>query len=98
MRSTIASGVSKAIKGATDDSDAVVRREDQDIDIRTTFYVAGVIAILTFLFYWYSIGSILLAFVGALFLTVAAFFFSAVAGYIAGVVGSSNSSVSRMPL
>ena len=98
MRSTIASGVSKAIKGATDDSDAVVRREDQDIDIRTTFYVAGVIAILTFLFYWYSIGSILLAFVGALFLTVAAFFFSAVAGYIAGVVGSSNSPVSGMTI
>ena len=54
MRSTIASGVSKS--KATDDSDAVVRREDQDIDIRTTF-VAGVIAI-PFSFYWYSIGSI----------------------------------------
>ena len=98
MRTTIASGVSKAIKGATDDSDSVVRREDQDIDIRTTFYVAGVIAVLTFLFYWYSIGSIILAFVGALFLTVAAFFFSAVAGYIAGVVGSSNSPVSGMTI
>ena len=97
MRSTIAVGVGKAIKGARDDGRPVAR-EEQDIDIRTTFYVAGFIAILTFLFYWYSIGNIVLAFVGALFLVVAAFFFSAVAGYIAGVVGSSNSPVSGMTI
>ena len=98
MRSTIASGVRKAIKGATDDNSGPVAREEQDIDIKTTFYVAGFIAFLTFLFYWYSIGNIILAFVGALFLAVAAFFFSAVAGYIAGVVGSSNSPVSGMTI
>ena len=97
MRSTIAVGVGKAIKGARDDGGPVAR-EEQDIDIRTTFYVAGFIAVLTFLFYWYSIGNIVLAFVGALFLVVAAFFFSAVAGYIAGVVGSSNSPVSGMTI
>ncbi|MEC7143127.1 MAG: oligopeptide transporter, OPT family [Candidatus Thermoplasmatota archaeon] len=97
MRSTIAVGVGKAIKGARDDGRPVAR-EEQDIDIRTTFYVAGFIAVLTFLFYWYSIGNIVLAFVGALFLVVAAFFFSAVAGYIAGVVGSSNSPVSGMTI
>lgn len=98
MRSTIASGVKKAIKGATDDNSRPVAREEQDIDIKTTFYVAGFISFLTFLFYWYSIGNIILAFVGALFLAVAAFFFSAVAGYIAGVVGSSNSPVSGMTI
>ena len=97
MRSTIAVGVGKAIKGARDEGGPVAR-EEQDIDIRTTFYVAGFIAVLTFLFYWYSIGNIVLAFVGALFLVVAAFFFSAVAGYIAGVVGSSNSPVSGMTI
>ena len=36
--------------------------------------------------------------VGSLFLAVTAFFFSAVAGYIAGVVGSSNSPVSGMTI
>ena len=35
---------------------------------------------------------------GALFLAVVSFFFAAVAGYIAGVVGSSNSPVSGMTI
>jgi putative OPT family oligopeptide transporter len=39
-----------------------------------------------------------LAIAGAAFLAVAAFFFAAVAGYIAGVVGSSNSPVSGMTI
>ena len=40
----------------------------------------------------------MLALAGALFLALVAFFFSAVAGYIAGVVGSSNSPVSGMTI
>jgi putative OPT family oligopeptide transporter len=58
----------------------------------------GVIAFLTFLFYWWKTDSLLLAIVGAIFLAFTAFFFSAVAGYIAGVVGSSNSPVSGMTI
>ena len=43
-------------------------------------------------------GSLLLSLAGALFLAFVAFFFAAVAGYIAGVVGSSNSPVSGMTI
>ena len=60
--------------------------------------VCGVLIVLTFFFYWYITGSLLLSLSGALFLALVAFFFAAVAGYIAGVVGSSNSPVSGMTI
>jgi len=66
--------------------------------MRGVFAVCGVLVLLTFLFYWWATGSLVLALAGALFLAFVAFFFAAVAGYIAGVVGSSNSPVSGMTI
>ena len=54
--------------------------------------------VLAFFFYWWAMESLVLAVAGALFLAFVAFFFAAVAGYIAGVVGSSNSPVSGMTI
>ena len=62
------------------------------------FKVCGVLVVLTFFFYWWAMESLVLAIAGALFLAFVAFFFAAVAGYIAGVVGSSNSPVSGMTI
>ena len=53
---------------------------------------------MTLLFYWWKTGSLILSIAGAAFLAITAFFFAAVAGYIAGVVGSSNSPVSGMTI
>lgn len=97
MRNTIASGFSKALNFDDEDSTDLLRTE-QDIDMRKVLVVCAGITLLTFLFYWWVTGEILLALVGAAFLAVAAFFFSAVSGYIAGVVGSSNSPVSGMTI
>ncbi len=98
LRSTIKVGLAKALSASSGSSTDSLDRMDQDIDIKKTLIVCAVIAILTFAFYWVRIGSFLLALVGTLFLAGVAFFFSAVAGYIAGVVGSSNSPVSGMTI
>ncbi|HIE82857.1 MAG TPA: hypothetical protein EYQ00_02975, partial [Dehalococcoidia bacterium] len=73
-------------------------RTEKDLPLDKVMMFSGVLVVLTFLFYWYATGSLVLALAGALFLAVVSFFFAAVAGYIAGVVGSSNSPVSGMTI
>ena len=97
MRKTIFTGLSKALV-RTDGDTVELARTEQDLPMRGVFAVCGVLVLLTFLFYWWATGSLVLALAGALFLAFVAFFFAAVAGYIAGVVGSSNSPVSGMTI
>lgn len=97
MRATIGNGFRKALN-FNDAEDTDLLRTEKDIDMKFVLIVCGVITVLTFLFYWWATSSIWLGLVGAAFLAIAAFFFSAVAGYIAGVVGSSNSPVSGMTI
>jgi putative OPT family oligopeptide transporter len=97
MRKTIITGLSKAFVKSDDDVGELPRTE-QDLPMRYVFLTCGVLIVLTFLFYWWSTQSLILALAGALFLAFVAFFFAAVAGYIAGVVGSSNSPVSGMTI
>ena len=96
MRKTIAEGLSKAFtKG---DEDENLLRTEMDLPLDKVMMFCGVLVVLIFLFYWYATGSVVMALAGALFLAVVSFFFAAVAGYIAGVVGSSNSPVSGMTI
>nr|AIF19007.1 OPT family oligopeptide transporter [uncultured marine group II/III euryarchaeote KM3_85_C06] len=98
MRKTIASGLKKVLSSGLTESEVSTIRTEQDIPMNRAFIGLAVIAVLTFIFYWWKTGSLTLAIVGAAFLAITAFFFSAVAGYIAGVVGSSNSPVSGMTI
>lgn len=97
MRTTIITGLSKAL--VRNDADMLdLPRTEQDLPMRMVFGVCGVLVVLTFFFYWWATSSLVLALAGALFLAFVSFFFAAVAGYIAGVVGSSNSPVSGMTI
>ena len=97
MRKTIFTGLSKAL--VRNDNDALdLPRTEQDLPMRMVFAVCGILVVLTFFFYWWATASLILALAGALFLAFVSFFFAAVAGYIAGVVGSSNSPVSGMTI
>ena len=96
MRKTIAEGLSKAFKKGND-GEAQLRTE-MDLPLDKVMAFCGVLVVFIFLFYWYATGSLIMALGGALFLAVVSFFFAAVAGYIAGVVGSSNSPVSGMTI
>jgi putative OPT family oligopeptide transporter len=97
MRKTIITGLSKAFV-KSDETIGELPRTEQDIPMNRVFTVCGVLVVLTFFFYWWATESFVLALAGALFLAFVAFFFAAVAGYIAGVVGSSNSPVSGMTI
>ena len=97
MRKTIITGLSKAFIKNEEGAEELLRTE-QDIPMNRVFTVCGILVVLTFFFYWWATESFVLALAGALFLGFVAFFFAAVAGYIAGVVGSSNSPVSGMTI
>ena len=96
MRKTIAEGLSKAFTKSK--SGEAELRTEMDLPLDKVMGFCGVLVVLIFLFYWYATGSIVMALAGALFLAIVSFFFAAVAGYIAGVVGSSNSPVSGMTI
>ncbi|MAH40733.1 MAG: oligopeptide transporter, OPT family [Verrucomicrobiales bacterium] len=97
MRKTIITGLSKAFVKSEEGATELLRTE-QDLPMNRVFMVCGALVVLTFFFYWWATESFILAMAGALFLAFVAFFFAAVAGYIAGVVGSSNSPVSGMTI
>lgn len=97
MRKTIITGLSKAFV-KSDSEDRELPRTEQDLPMPKVFLACIVLVVLTFFFYWWSTSSFILALAGALFLGLVSFFFAAVAGYIAGVVGSSNSPVSGMTI
>ena len=98
MKDTIKDGLVKALKAANSEDDTNILRTEKDIPLDKVILACGVLVLLTFFFYWYATGSVVLALSGALFLAAVSFFFAAVAGYIAGVVGSSNSPVSGMTI
>ena len=78
------------LKTSTADDENLLRTEI-DLPMRFVFIFCSIIVGMTLLFYWWKTGSLILSIAGAAFLAITAFFFAAVAGYIAGVVGSSNS-------
>ena len=97
MRKTIITGLKKSFVQNDLEGEFHLRTE-KDLPMKWVTMVCGILVILTFFFYWYITGSLVLSLAGALFLALVSFFFAAVAGYIAGVVGSSNSPVSGMTI
>jgi len=97
MRSTISEGIGKAFKTDKSETEELLRTE-KDLPLDKVLIVCGILVVLTLFFYWYATGNLVMAIAGALFLAIVSFFFAAVAGYIAGVVGSSNSPVSGMTI
>ncbi|MDE0869702.1 MAG: oligopeptide transporter, OPT family [Candidatus Poseidoniaceae archaeon] len=97
MRKTIITGLSKALI-KSDNANEELLRTEIDLPLDKVMIVCAILVGLTFLYYWWATGSLILALAGALFLGIVSFFFAAVAGYIAGVVGSSNSPVSGMTI
>jgi len=99
MRSTLITGISKAFGdvGAAASGRETIRTE-KDLDLKKV--IIGIIIMLVPLFFLYlqlsdSLkGSIVLTVV----MVILGFFFAAVAGYLVGVVGSSNNPISGLTL
>lgn len=99
MRSAIINGVKKAFptKNAIVEVEAVVRTEE-DLPVRWALIFSGILIIPIFIIYLILSGSILQAFFAAIIGFIAAFLFTTVAGYLAGIIGSSNNPISGVTI
>jgi putative OPT family oligopeptide transporter len=100
MRAALTTGIGKAFgdiakaKGHT----GMVNRIDQDLDIKKILISIGVCAIPLFILYNIFSESVSGALTLTVLMIILGFFFAAVAGYLVGVVGSSNNPVSGLTL
>jgi putative OPT family oligopeptide transporter len=99
LRGALTAGIGKALKninlaGAGGD----VERTDVDLNLKKVLFAIGVASIATFFLYLHFTQAIH----GALMLTIAmvilGFLFAAVAGYLVGLIGSSNNPISGLTL
>jgi putative OPT family oligopeptide transporter len=99
MRDAIVSGVKKAFpsKDAIVEVEAVTRTEE-DLPVRWALIFSGILIIPIFAVYLWLSGSVLQAFFAAIIGFVAAFLFTTVAGYLAGIIGSSNNPISGVTI
>ncbi|MFQ5789365.1 MAG: OPT family oligopeptide transporter [Acidobacteriota bacterium] len=101
MRKSLVEGIGKSIsdlKAARAGEKVQTSRIDRDLPFNWT--AAGVVALIipiTFLYYYFS-GQLAGAFASAIVMVIAGFFFSAVAGYLVGVIGSSSNPISGLTL
>jgi putative OPT family oligopeptide transporter len=99
LRSSLMSGIGKAIAGlggGVDGGDT--DRTDTDLSIKWVFVAIGVMAIPMFLLYRYFSASTPGALVLTVVMLVLGILFSAVAGYLVGLVGNSNNPISGLTL
>jgi len=98
LRESLVTGIQKALANIGAQDGAAADRTEIDIDFKKTVAGIAVAAAATFLLYYYFAQ----AFAGALLLTVVmvilGFLFAAVAGYLVGLIGSSNNPISGLTL
>jgi putative OPT family oligopeptide transporter len=94
LRSNLASGIKEAISGIRGGQIAVKKRTDTDLNIRFVFLMIGALTIPVFLIYAWISSLWIVSAVMAVFAILFAFIASAIAGYMAGLLGSSNNPIS----
>lgn len=101
VRSGIAAGLSGLRGVAKSDEQAMATerpRTDRDMPLRFLLPIFLITTVATFFFYDFLIGDAAISLVTTILMIITAFLFVAVATYIAGLVGSSNSPVSGMTI
>ena len=98
LRTSLFQGIGRALGDLQTSQEGSAGRQDVDIGFRKVGLAIGALAVPLFGLYWYFSGS----FGGAILLTVLmvilGFLFAAVAGYLVGVLGSSNNPISGLTL
>lgn len=94
LRKPIVEGVRKSMSmgKAAKSTEVKVIRTEHDFPMKTSYFIVLFLSMIGL--YWWATTSGLIAGIGAIVLLAAAFFFTAVAGYLAGIVGSSNNPIS----
>lgn len=98
LRNSLIGGISKALKefSLKDDEGAV--RTEIDLDLKKVFITIAILAVPMFILYNYFSGSIGGSLTLTLVMIVLGFLFAAVAGYLVGMIGSSNNPISGLTL
>lgn len=101
LRKSLAAGIRSglaAYRSVKDPDAAAVERTDRDAPMQWVLVLMVVAVVPLFLIFDYFTGSAAIAAVMAGAMLVAGFLFSAVAGYMAGLVGSSNNPISGVTI
>lgn len=94
LRSNLASGIKEAVSGIRGGQVVVKKRTDTDLNIRFVFLMIGALTIPVFLIYAWISSLWVVSAIMAVFAILFAFIASAIAGYMAGLLGSSNNPIS----
>jgi putative OPT family oligopeptide transporter len=94
LRSNLSEGIKEAVAGLKSGKTAVKKRTDQDLNIKFVFLAIGALTIPVFLLYGYISSEWAISGIMAVFAILFAFIASAIAGYMAGLLGSSNNPIS----
>jgi len=94
LRANLASGLREAITGIKGGQVSAKKRTDQDLNFKFVFLAIGALTIPIFLLYGYISSEWAVSGIMAVFAILFAFVASAIAGYMAGLLGSSNNPIS----
>ncbi len=100
MRNSLITGIRKAFRdvSAAKTSAAAVNRIELDLDFKKIITAVALLAVPLFLLYYAFSQSAGGALMLTILMMILGFFFAAVAGYLVGVVGSSNNPISGLTL
>lgn len=100
LRESLFGGIMRAFRdlSAAKHGDAVILRHDQDLDFKRVFVAIALLAVPMFFLYNYFSGSVGGSIVLTVVMLILGFFFAAVAGYLVGLIGSSNNPISGLTL
>ena len=99
MREALMKGITEMIDATKSNvSDVKTIRTDEDLPARSIAITSAAMAIPMFFMVWIVSGLLLPAILSLLIIFTAGFLFAAVAGYMAGIVGSSNNPLSGVTI
>ena len=94
LRSNLAAGIKEAIEGLKGGQIETKKRTDEDLNFKFVFLAIGAMTIPVFIVYSIISQNYVVSAVMAVFAILFAFIASAIAGYMAGLLGSSNNPIS----
>ena len=100
LRSALITGIKKAMSDIKTAKNGLnqVNRLELDIDFKKIFITIAILSVPLFILYYYFSGSIGGSLILTLVMIIIGFLFSAVAGYLVGLVGGSNNPISGLTL
>ncbi len=99
LRTSLVAGIRKALSDIRVGQGAgAADRTQVDLDFKKIFTAIGVMAVATFFLYYYFAQNVTGALVLTVVMVILGFLFAAVAGYLVGLIGSSNNPISGLTL